>query len=183
MLFVASAEIVMVFLAAAASAGLVFPPKRPVKLPQLLLLWVPLLSEVCLVLTNSTLVFVFGSMKGESICAGEQGCLISWRFNSINQNARPAMPMAKQTEDINTRLLITITKPHNRWWICRTQGSTESGSYSLDGMGHCRTAESFSLRNAHRKILAERFCQAKAIGPVAAWYHPIRRTSYAEDTT
>ena len=34
---------------------------------------------------------------------------------SINHNARPAMPMAKPTQAINTRLLITITKPHNQW--------------------------------------------------------------------
>ena len=40
---------------------------------------------------------------------------------SINQNTRPAMPMAKPTWAKNTRLLITITQPHNQWWICHTQ--------------------------------------------------------------
>ena len=42
--------------------------------------------------------------------------------HSINQSiipAIPAMPMAKQTQAIKARLLGTITKRHNRFWICQ----------------------------------------------------------------
>ena len=38
---------------------------------------------------------------------------------SINQNTRPAMPMAIQTEAIGTRFLTTITKPHKGCWTCQ----------------------------------------------------------------